>query len=182
LHNERDRALLRRIADRDRSAFEALYSEYHRRLARFLGRLTQRQDLIEEAVNDTLWVVWQKAPEFRGASAPSTWIMGIAWRCALKALRRAGHPGEPLSETDAGMATPASTDDQERHDWILSGLKHLPLEQRTALELAYYLGHSCEEIAQIMDCPVSTVKARMFHARVKLRNLLPRLGGLKDAL
>jgi RNA polymerase sigma-70 factor (ECF subfamily) len=46
-----------------------------------------------------------------------------------------------------------------------------------AIELAYYLGHSCEEIGVIMQCPVSTVKARMFHARQKLKQLLPRLAG-----
>jgi hypothetical protein len=57
------------------------------------------------------------------------------------------------------------------------GLKRLPAEQRVALELAYGAGHSLEEIASIMDCQVSTVKARMFHARVKLRLLLPTLAG-----
>jgi len=45
------------------------------------------------------------------------------------------------------------------------------------MEMAYFLGHSCEEIAAIMSCPVNTVKARMFQARIKLRNLLPTLGG-----
>jgi RNA polymerase sigma-70 factor (ECF subfamily) len=69
---------------------------------------------------------------------------------------------------------------QEQRDWIAHGMRHLPLEQKMTMELAYYLGHSCEEIAQIMNCPVSTVKARMFHARVKLRNLLPRLGGQRE--
>jgi len=53
----------------------------------------------------------------------------------------------------------------------------LPFEQRATMELAYFLGHSCEEIAAIMGCPVNTVKARMFQARIKLRNLLPTLGG-----
>jgi RNA polymerase sigma-70 factor (ECF subfamily) len=48
------------------------------------------------------------------------------------------------------------------------------------IELAYYLGHSCEEIATIMCCPLSTVKARMFHARTKLRNALPGLAGLEE--
>jgi RNA polymerase sigma-70 factor (ECF subfamily) len=45
------------------------------------------------------------------------------------------------------------------------------------MEMAYFLGHSCEEIAAIMSCPINTVKARMFQARIKLRNLLPTLGG-----
>jgi RNA polymerase sigma-70 factor (ECF subfamily) len=53
----------------------------------------------------------------------------------------------------------------------------LPEEQRLSLELAYFMGHSCEEIAAITDSPVGTVKARMFHAREKLRLALPSLGG-----
>ena len=56
-------------------------------------------------------------------------------------------------------------------------MRRLPTEQRLALEFAYGYGHSCEEIAQIMDCPVNTVKTRLFHARAKLRALLPGLAG-----
>ena len=67
--------------------------------------------------------------------------------------------------------------EHETRDWIEQGLRQLPAEQRMTLELAYYYGHSLEEIAEIMDCPVGTVKGRMFHARVKLRNLLPVAGG-----
>ena len=65
--------------------------------------------------------------------------------------------------------------DNELSNWVASGLQLLPVEQRVTMELAYYLGHSLIEISCIMDCPVSTVKARMFHARMKLRNVLPRL-------
>jgi RNA polymerase sigma-70 factor (ECF subfamily) len=56
-------------------------------------------------------------------------------------------------------------------------MQQLPTDQRLTVELAYGQGHSCEEIAEIMDCPVNTVKTRMFHARGKLRMLLPRLAG-----
>jgi RNA polymerase sigma-70 factor (ECF subfamily) len=179
--NERELALLRLVAQRERRAFETLYGEYYRRLGRFLGRLTQRQELIDEVVNDTFWVVWQKAGEFRGQSQVSTWIMGIAYRCALKALRRSGGPAsEPLPDDLEDAAAGASQVEQELRDWVGKGLRSLPLEQRTTLELAYHIGHSCEEIAEIMDCSVGTVKARMFHARVKLRNLLPALGGLEQ--
>ena len=65
----------------------------------------------------------------------------------------------------------------EVREWLAAGLARLPLEQRMVLELAYNLGHSCEEIAQIMECPVNTVKTRMFHARRKLRTLLVTLSG-----
>ena len=62
-------------------------------------------------------------------------------------------------------------------DWLSQGLNSLPEEQRVTLELAYFMGESCEDIAAIMGCAVGTVKARMFHARVRLRNVLPALGG-----
>jgi RNA polymerase sigma-70 factor (ECF subfamily) len=58
----------------------------------------------------------------------------------------------------------------------------MPSEQRLVLELAYHLGHSCEEIAEIMKCPVNTVKTRMFHARKKLKVLLPALAGIEPEL
>ena len=70
---------------------------------------------------------------------------------------------------------------EERSEWLEQGLAMLPVEQRATLQLAYFVGYSCEEIAAIMDCPVNTVKARMFQARIKLRNLLPKLGGFADA-
>lgn len=173
----RDLDWLRRIARGDRSAFEAFYREYHGRLTRFLARLTPQRTLVEEVVNDTLWTVWRNAPAFRGSSRVSTWVMGIAWRCGLKAVRRAGGaPSDPAAEPAEPPATQPFLE-YEKSDWIRQGLAQLPVEQRTTLELAYYFGHSLEEIAQIMECPVGTVKGRMFHARIKLRNLLPALGG-----
>ena len=83
-----DRELLRLVASGDTRSLEHLYLEYHRRLLQFLSRLSSNREALEEAVNDTFWIVWQKANEFRGGSRVSTWIMGIAWRCAMKALRR----------------------------------------------------------------------------------------------
>lgn len=174
--NPRDLELVGRIAHGDRRAFEAFYRNYHGRLTRFLARLTAQQGVIEEVVNDTLWTVWRNARAFRGGSQVSTWVMGIAWRCGLKALRRAG-PTAAEAPASSGDAACHPFAEQETQDWIQTGLQQLPVEQRTTLELAYYLGHSLEEIAEIMDCPVGTVKGRLFHARVKLRNLLPVLGG-----
>ena len=175
--NDRECQLLRRVAGGDRQAFQTLYLAYHRRLARFLTRITRRYDDAEEIINDTLWVVWCKAGQFRGDSQVSTWIMGIAYRRALKALKRlradTPRPDGPLEEL-----LPANEESQrteELHEWLDRALEHLPPEQRLVLELTYYLGNSCSEIAAIMDCPVNTVKTRMFHARRKLRELLPQL-------
>ena len=174
--NPRDLELLGRIARSDRRAFETFYRNYHGRLTRFLARLTAQQTVVEEVVNDTLWTVWRNAGAFRGGSQVSTWVMGIAWRCGLKALRRAG-PAAVEAPDSPGESASHPFAEQETQEWIQTGLRQLPVEQRTTLELAYYFGHSLEEIAAIMDCPVGTVKGRMFHARIKLRNLLPALGG-----
>lgn len=173
-----ERELLRLIAQGDRAAFRELYIAYHRRLARFLTRMTFRHDVIEEVINDTLWTVWLKAAEFRGESQPSTWIVGIAWRRALKALH-ASRAARTVPVDHVAAPDGAQTLEEER-EWIERALAELPLEQRTVLELCYLLGHSCEEIAAIMQCPVNTVKTRMFHARAKMRSSLPRLAGMAE--
>jgi len=174
--DERECALLARIAARDSAAMKELYLLYHRRLARFLMRLTTRYDLAEEIINDTFWVVWQHAGDFRGASRVSTWILGIAYRRGLKTLRYAGPPPVDIEvEAEAAAVEPARQ--EELNEWLDVALRRLPLEQRTVIELAYHVGHSCEEIASIMQCPVNTVKTRMFHARRKLKTLLTTLAG-----
>ena len=176
-----DRLLLQRIVQGDRQAFEELYVNYHRRLARFLMRLAPRYELAEEIINDTFWIVWQKAGQFRGASQVSTWIMGIAYRRALKLLKseRCHQATEQLDCLDRELMEDEPAKAKETQDWIAEGLRELPLEQRMAIELAYGMGYSLEEIADIMNCQISTVKARMYHAREKLRHSLPRLGGLQ---
>ena len=174
--DERERALLARIAERDSAAMKELYLLYQRRLARFLMRLTTRYELAEEIINDTFWVVWQHAGDFRGASRVSTWILGIAYRRGLKTLRYAGPPPADFDvEAEAGSEEPAKQ--EELSEWLDVALQRLPLEQRMVIELAYHVGHSCEEIASIMECPVNTVKTRMFHARRKLKGLLTNLAG-----
>jgi RNA polymerase sigma-70 factor (ECF subfamily) len=172
----REMELMRRIAAGDRRAFEELYNLYHRRLARFLTRLTRRFDLAEEVINDTFWVVWRKAGDFRGDSQPSTWILGIAYRKARSAFRNAARLAEQnLALANEPLTTETPAGGEELRDWLGQALAQLPVEQRLAVELCYELGHSCEEIAAIMNCPVNTVKTRLFHARGKLQRLLPQL-------
>jgi RNA polymerase sigma-70 factor (ECF subfamily) len=173
--NARELELLRQVAAGDRTAFKELYLIYHRRLARFLMRMTSRHDLIEEVINDTLWTVWLKAGDFRGDSLVSTWIVGITYRRALKALRRHG-TARPILVDEVAVAPDVQLEAENR-EWLGLALAELPLEQRMVMEFSYLMGHSCEEIAQIMQCPVNTVKTRMFHAREKLRRSLPRLAG-----
>jgi RNA polymerase sigma-70 factor (ECF subfamily) len=172
----REVALIARVAEGDRKAFEELYHLYHRRMARFLTRLTRRYDLAEEVINDTFWIVWRKAHTFRGDSQPSTWILGIAYRKARNAFRASARLAEKnLEAEEIPLTTEAPAGAEELRDWLVRALEQLPVEQRMAVELCYELGYSCEEIAAIMDCPVNTVKTRLFHARAKLQKLLPQL-------
>lgn len=173
-----DRMLLQRMAAGDRVALSTLYHGYHGRLCRFLSRLTRRADVIEEVINDCMWIAWQKAGDFRGDSRVSTWIMGIAYRCGLKTLRQ--HGDEPVENDNIPEDRIPSVDpdeDRELRDWLGKGLDRLTADQRMVIELVYGVGHSLEDVATIMACPVGTIKARLFHARVKLRNVLPSLAG-----
>jgi RNA polymerase sigma-70 factor (ECF subfamily) len=176
--DERERELIVRISHGDRDAFRELYLHYHRRLARFLTRVTHRYEDAEEIINDTLWIVWQRAAEFRNASQVSTWIMGIAYRRALNMIRRAATHERVMAlesaEGEAAVNDPGQT--TENRQLLNYALAQLPLEQRLVLELTYYLDHSCEEVAEIMECPVNTVKTRMFNARRKLRAMLAEHG------
>jgi len=172
----REVELIARIAEGDRRAFEELYNLYHRRMARFLTRLTRRYDVAEEVINDTFWVVWRKARTFRGDSQPSTWILGIAYRKARSAFRASARLAEKNLQVETEpLTTETPLSSEELRDWLGQALAKLPVEQRMAVELCYELGYSCEEIAQIMECPVNTVKTRLFHARAKLQKLLPLL-------
>jgi RNA polymerase sigma-70 factor (ECF subfamily) len=175
-----DLALLSRVADGDRDAFRRLYSQYHRRLHRFLMRLTRERQLTEEVINDTMMVVWQHAADFRGASRVSTWILGIAYRRALKTLERSRNMTAQDTIVAAanmpdGVLLDALMHGAETHDWIDSALAKLSAEHRMVIELAYFLGLSCEEIADIVGCPLGTVKTRMFYGRERLRHALVTL-------
>jgi RNA polymerase sigma factor (sigma-70 family) len=167
-------ALLARVARGDRDAFDALYRNYWPRLQRFLGQLTHRPQMVEELINDTMLVVWQSARGFRADSRLSTWIFAIAYRKAMKALRRSERmPPPPPPEEE--MATEEPEREMMRvqlRRQLDRALASLPPEQRAAVELTYYHGYACAEIAQIMECPVDTVKTRMYHARRKLRLLI----------
>lgn len=178
LTNGEERELLSKVANGDTAAFRTLYLSYHKRMSRFLMRFVHRHELIEEIINDTLYTVWCKAGEYRGDSLVSTWILGIGYRKALKVLRRVG--GEAMLDTSVDlesipMEMDANADQAEIRRVIDRALAVLPPVQRLAIELAYFSGQSCEEIAAIAACPVNTVKTRLFHARERLRELLPQL-------
>jgi len=175
--------LLGRIAAGDVRAFEELYRAYHPRLTRFLTTMTGRAQIVEEVLDDTMMVVWEKPQSYAGASKLSTWIFAIAYRKALKALRRHDEPMEDdLAET---RPSPEPRPDQqlERRQTqavLIGALGELTADHRAVVDLAYFHEASYREIAEIMDCPVDTVKTRMFHARRRLRARLA--GALADWL
>lgn len=178
---EQDRRLLDRVAEGDREAFAALYRRFHRPLFGYLLRVTGRLELAEELVDDVLLVVWRKASTFEGRSRVSSWVFGIAYRKALKRLERRDRRPEAAPLADAPPAVELHTperawDRRERAAAVAEALSTLPTEQRSVVVLTYYRGLSYPEIAEALDCPVGTVKSRMFHARRKLARLLPGLG------
>src|SRR5258706_10519929 len=184
-----DNAVLARVAAGDRAAFETLYRRYFPRLHRFLERMTRRPHLVEEALNDTMLVVWRKAASFSGQSQVSTWVFAIAYRKALKAMQRFDDPIADDDDDENGFANGAQQQGEDGgHAWfpapdaallheqlratLQEAVGRMSLEHRAVIELTYYHGCPYREIADIMDCPVDTVKTRMFHARRRLRHLI----------
>jgi RNA polymerase sigma-70 factor (ECF subfamily) len=175
--------LLERVKARDVDAFERLYRIYQPRLARFLINLLKRPQLVEEVLDDTMMVVWQTADSFRGTSKLSTWVFAIAYRKALKAKARWPDPIEDQAEDTRVSNDPAPDAELERsrvHDALVGAMTDLSAEQRAVVDLTYFHGLGYREIAEILSCPVDTVKTRMFHARRRLKQALS--GTLADWL
>lgn len=182
---DRDAYLLERIAGGDDAAFDELYHRYHRRLLGYLLRVLGRPGLAEEVLDDVMLAVWQGADRFHGSSRPSTWLFGIAHHKALKALdkgrreasRYAGAPPDPETERDAPHRRPeAAAVRAELRRKLHDALDVLSPAQRAIVDLTFYYGYSYPEVAEIVGCPVGTVKTRMFHARRLLKERLPELG------
>lgn len=167
--------LIARIGERNLRAFEQLYRIYHPRLTRFLTNILRRPHLVEEAVDDTLMVVWKRPESYNGTSKVSTWIFAIAYRIALKARSR---HDEPIEDPQAGTrASPEAGPEQDLgarqiHDILSSALGQLSAEHRAVVDLTYFHEAGYREIAEILDCPVGTVKTRMHHARRHLKGML----------
>lgn len=173
--------LIRRVAAGNRRAFEELYRLYHPRLTRFLFNILRKPELVEEVLNDTLMVVWRRPDSYNGSSKLSTWIFAIAFRKALKARSRLDEPVED-KDADSRASDEAGPEQQlgrrQTQELLREALKSLSSDHRTVVDLTYFHEFGYREIAEIMDCPVDTVKTRMFHARRNLRNVLA--GNLTD--
>lgn len=170
LLDEELRALLRAVAARDSDAFRALYHALRPALARHLFRLVRRADHVEELLNDVMWVVWQNAGAFRGDAQVTTWVLGIATMKSRRARQRWRR--EEAQFDDPLVAEEVSNGPAPIDQDLAQGLARLSAEHRDTLELTYYHGYSCAEVAQLQGCPVGTVKTRLFHARRRLKQWL----------
>lgn len=174
-----DSILLRRVAAGDRTAFEDLYRRFYPRVSGYVFRVCRRSDLVEEVVGDVMLTLWRSAARFDGRSRVSTWVFGIAYRKTLKALERHRRREDPLDEAEEPAAdggAEARVARAELRGSLLAALARLSPDQRAVVDLAYFQDLSCAEIAAAVGSPVNTVKTRLFHARRRLRELLPELG------
>jgi RNA polymerase sigma-70 factor (ECF subfamily) len=172
-----DALLISAIQSRDRAALKRLYLGYHPRLALLLAQITARSEDTEEIINDTFAAVWTHATAFRSESLVSTWIFGIAYRLTMRSLRQ---QKMRLSEWSAGILEEQCADpvpDTKMTNRLEYALGRLPVKLRITVTLAYQMGFGIEEISQITKTRTGTVKARMFRARLRLRELLEELGG-----
>jgi RNA polymerase sigma factor (sigma-70 family) len=175
--------LLARIAERDLKAFEELYRRYHPRLTRFLMNILRHPQLTEEALDDTMMVVWKRPEGFNGASKVSTWIFAIAYRTALKARSRHDEPVEDdgLEMRPSGeIGAEQQLGQRQTQEILMSAMAQLSADHRAVVDLTYFHDVGYREIAEILDCPVGTVKTRMHHARRHLKAMLA--GRLTDWL
>ena len=181
---DHDFDLLQRIARKDKRALKEMYLAYYRRIFQFVFRMVHKQEVAEEIVNDVMFVVWQQAKSFKGQSKPSTWLLGIAYRKSLKALRSSKRDStRTMVNEEAIVNTPDSNSasypessyaDAEFSEDLKTGLDSLSEQHRSVVALTA-LGHSYVEIAKIVDCPVNTVKTRMFYARRQLKQILTEM-------
>lgn len=173
--DEREAMLVSRIRMHDRRAFEQMYESLRPRLTRFLLRLVKRQALVEEVVNDTMMVVWEDIDTFKGESRLLTWVFAIAYRKGMKALARNDAPVD--EEADYTQWSDAPDPEEQtalahRQRALRHAIDGLSADHRAVMDLTYFHEMGYREIAAVMDCPVDTVKTRMFHARRLLKRSL----------
>lgn len=181
-----DQALLHQIARGDEDALRTLYVAYGSSMYAYALRLTRDPDTAEEVVQQCLVAVWQTSGSFRGKSRVVAWLLGIVHHKALNLLRKREDVSldELLIPLPAGEEAPARlAEARENQRLIRLGLDQLTSEQRTVLELIFFHHLSMEEASQVLDCPIGTVKSRLFAAKSSLKGVLIRQGyRLEDLL
>jgi len=152
-----------------------VYDRYRHSLGGFLRRKLYQDKLVDEIYNDVMMTVWQKAGDFRGESKVSTWIFGVAYRICMSHIRKEMKHTQNMVEVEFEemQAVPDSSEsgeESEMADQLRIATAKLGENHRTVIELTYFQGHSLREIAEIVGCPINTVKTRLFHARQNLKS------------
>ena len=194
-----DAQLVERVKLGDVRAFEMLVVKYQRRIERLIGRMVRDVDLVQDIAQESFIRAYRALPNFRGDSAFYTWLYRIAVNTAKKALldmkrdpiitesalRSQDEDGEETSraenELSDGETPEALMASKEIAAAVNSAVEALSEDLRQAITLREIEGLSYEEIAEVMNCPIGTVRSRIFRARdaiaVKLRPLLDRNDG-----
>lgn len=185
-----DAELVARVQRGDKKAFDLLVLKYQRKILRLLGRMIRDPAEIEDVAQEAFIKAYRALPQFRGESAFYTWLYRIAVNTARNWLASAGRrpsapnaieteDGETFNETDnlTDISTPESmVASREIAETVNAVIEELPEELRMAIVLREIEGMSYEDIAQSMDCPIGTVRSRIFRAReaiaTRLRPLL----------
>jgi len=188
-----DAPLVERVKQGDVRAFEMLVVKYQRRIERLIGRMVRDVDLVPDIAQETFIRAYRAIPQFRGESAFYTWLYRIAVNTAKKAL---GELKRDLLVTESARANPDDDEETSRAENDLtdgetpeslmaskevaeavnSAIAALSEDLRQAITLREIEGLSYEEIADLMGCPIGTVRSRIFRAReaiaLRLRPLL----------
>ncbi len=187
---ETDQLLVERIQRGDKEAFGLLVSKYQRKLHRLLSRLIRDPAEVEDVAQETFIKAYRALGSFRGDSAFYTWLYRIGVNTAKNYLVSTGRRAPTSTDFDSSEAETFEDAEQLRDNntperllmtreigqTVETAMAALPEELRTAIMLREIEGMSYEEIANIMDCPIGTVRSRIFRAREaiseKLRPLL----------
>ncbi len=192
---EIDRQLVARAQQGDRQAFNLLVEKYQRKLARLLSRFIRDPAEVEDVTQEAFIKAYRALPAFRGDSAFYTWLYRIGINTAKNYLMAMGRRAPTSTEVEADEAEGFEEGEQLRDintpesvllsneiaETVNSTIEHLPEELRTAIQLREIEGMSYEDIARVMDCPIGTVRSRIFRAREAIaEQLRPLLGTRKD--
>ncbi|NTV94824.1 MAG: RNA polymerase sigma factor RpoE [Thiobacillus sp.] len=190
-----DRQLVERARLGDKRAFELLVEKYHRRLLRLLSRMVRDQDEIDDIAQETFIKAYRALPNFRGDAAFYTWLYRIGVNTAKNYLATRKKAMPTISDQSYGdddepderlVAQDISTPETELMSKqvamvVNQVVEALPEELRTAITLREMEGLSYEEIAELMACPIGTVRSRIFRAREAIAaKLRPILGTSED--
>lgn len=192
---EIDRQLVARAQRGDKRAFELLVEKYQRKLARLLSRFIRDPAEVEDVTQEAFIKAYRALPAFRGDSAFYTWLYRIGINTAKNYLMAMGRRAPTSTEVEADQAEGFDEGEQLRDintpesvllskeiaETVNSTIEKLPEELRTAIQLREIEGMSYEDIAKVMDCPIGTVRSRIFRAREAIaEQLRPLLGTRKD--